>query len=362
MLKLWLPVVSMAGQSVSSPMEPPKSGLKPSSRLTSCFVVADVGGTHARLALAVGDVPHGRLLEATIRRYVCADWPSLEAIVADYLKRIAPLHPVAGLVCAIAGYLQDDKVINRNLPWTVSRQALVAGFGQRPVWLINDFEALAYATLTLGVDELVPMIEPFRSSSSPAGTRVVLGPGTGLGSAILIEAGDRVQVLPSEAGQMAMAPGAGRELQLFELFSRRGSYVTYEHVLSGPGLLATYQGLCELDGQQASVFSAPEVSRLALAETEPLAVEAMDIFCGLLGSLMADLALLLGATGGIYLGGGFVPELLAFLPRSSFRQRFFNKGVMQSYLQQIPVWGMQPAEYGMRGAAAMVGLGLIPVV
>lgn len=342
-------------------MEPPKSGLKPSSRLTSCFVVADVGGTHARLALAVGDVPHGRVLGDTIHRYVCADWPGLEAIVADYLKRIAPIHPVAGLVCAIAGYLQDDKVINRNLPWMVSRQALVLACGQRPVWLINDFEALAYATLTLGPTELVPMIEPSRSSNSPAGTRVVLGPGTGLGSAILVDAGHRAQVLASEAGQMAMAPRSGRELRLFELFSRRHSYVTYEHVLSGPGLLATYQGLCELEGRQSSVFRAPEVSRLALADAEPLAVEAMDIFCGLLGSLMADLAILLGATGGIYLGGGFVPELLAFLPRSAFRQRFFNKGVMQSYLQQIPVWGLQPAEHGMRGAAAMVGLGLIPI-
>ncbi|MHC1479410.1 glucokinase [Frateuria aurantia] len=324
----------------------------------SVFVVADVGGTHARLGITHAGQASGKVLESTIRRYVCADWSGLDAIVADYLQRTAMAAPASAFLCAIAGYLQDGEVINRNLPWPVSHRLLSEACGGMTVHLVNDFEALAYATLALDESELAPILRPAVTAKDSMGSTIVLGPGTGLGSAILIRGPAGLQVLPAEAGQMAMAPTTGRELKVFEQFARRHSYVATEHVLSGPGLLATYQMLCAFDGAAPNASSPAEVSELAHSNADPLAVEALDIFCGLLGSLAGDLAMLVGATGGIYLGGGFVPDLLKFLPRSSFERRFFNKGVMRRYLEQVPVWGLLPAEYGMRGAAVMAGLAM----
>lgn len=323
---------------------------------TSTWMVADIGGTHARLALASIVQGYGRLQHGSIRRYEVADWTGLEAIVSDFMACQKLPQPLAGFLCATAGYLQDGAVIHRNLPWPVSCRGLQSVCGEVPVRLVNDFAAFAHATLTLDETDRQSWLVPAGADPVSGGTVVILGPGTGLGGAILTQGRNGPQILPAEVGQVALAPGSARELQIFEYLSRRQAYVPVEQILSGPGLLATYQTLCHLEGRPPAASLPAEVSALALAGTDPLAVETLDIFCGQLGSVAADLAMLTGAGGGIYIGGSLVTVLARWLPDSSFSQRFYNKGVMRAFLQRVPVWGLAATDCGLRGAAVMAAL------
>ncbi|MGP1667589.1 MAG: glucokinase, partial [Rhodanobacter sp.] len=151
--------------------------------------------------------------------------------------------------------------------------------------------------------------------------------------------------------QIALAPGTEREQDVLRLLARDRDYVSYEDVLSGPGLLTLYRTLCTLRGITASLSTPADVSRAALDRSHVVAVEALETFCGLLGSFAGDLALLYGARGGVYLAGGILPQLRDFLKTSSFSERYFNKGVMRAYLEQIPVRLIEHGQLGVMGAA-----------
>jgi len=178
-----------------------------------------------------------------------------------------------------------------------------------------------------------------------------MGPGTGLGSAVLLPGQPRAQVLATEAGQVSLAPGNEREIEILRLFRRERAHVSFEDALSGPGLLKLYGALCELRGSPSRLLTPAEVTAAALAGSDGAAVEALEVFCGLLGSFVGDLVLLYGARGGVYLAGGILPQIQPFLLSSSFAERYFNKGVMRAYLQQVPVRLIEHGQLGVIGAA-----------
>ena len=127
--------------------------------------------------------------------------------------------------------------------------------------------------------------------------------------------------------------------------------MSFEDALSGPGLLKLYGALCELRGSPSRLLTPAEVTAAALAGSDGAAVEALEVFCGLLGSFVGDLVLLYGARGGVYLAGGILPQIQPFLLSSSFAERYFNKGVMRAYLQQVPVRLIEHGQLGVIGAA-----------
>jgi len=184
-----------------------------------------------------------------------------------------------------------------------------------------------------------------------SGPALVMGPGTGLGSAVLLPGHPRAQVLATEAGQVSLAPGNEREIEILRLFRRERAHVSFEDALSGPGLLKLYGALCELRGSPSRLLTPAEVTAAALAGSDGAAVEALEVFCGLLGSFVGDLVLLYGARGGVYLAGGILPQIQPFLLSSSFAERYFNKGVMRAYLQQVPVRLIEHGQLGVIGAA-----------
>ena len=243
----------------------------------------------------------------------------------------------------------DDAIINENLPWPVSIRDIRDGLGIRHLAVINDFEALAYATQFIDAGETRAIIE----AGAPAepGPVLVMGPGTGLGSAVLLPGQPRAQVLATEAGQISLAPGNEREIEILRLLRRERPHVSFEDALSGPGLLKVYGALCELRGSPARLLTPAEVTGAALAAGDAAAVEALDMFCGLLGSFVGDLVLLYGARGGAYLAGGILPQIQPFLLASRFAERYFNKGVMRAYLQQVPVRLIEHGQLGVIGAA-----------
>ncbi|WP_433853669.1 glucokinase family protein [Stenotrophomonas nitritireducens] len=313
------------------------------------FLAADVGGTHVRLGLIRAGSGEGRAIEIlSYRKYRCADHASLSAILSDFARHHPP---VEHCVIATAGYaLADGTVISANLPWPLSASRIRDDLGFQAVHLVNDFEAVAHAAAHIDGSQVLQLAGP---AEAPRGPTLIVGPGTGLGAAVWIPVGDRSVVLATEAGQASLAASTELEMAVLQQMLRNRSHVSIEHgALSGPGLLNLYNALCAVRGA-APVHATPDaVSAAACDGSDPLAVETLQLFCGILGSTIGDMALLYGVQGGIYLAGGILPKLGQFLIGSSFVERFLNKGPMTKALQRIPVKLVEHGQLGVIGAAS----------
>jgi glucokinase len=316
------------------------------------LLAADVGGTHARVGL-VSRQPNGASPVTVLRyqRYACAEWPSLTAVLQHFVTYLDAPAPIGQCVVASAGYVLDDAIVNDNLAWPVSIRDIRDSLALDQLAVINDFEAVAWATQFLTDADTLPVIEA--STPPQRGPVLVMGPGTGLGSAVLLPGQPHATVLATEAGQIALAPGSEREIEILRLFARERSHVPFEYALSGPGLRNLYRAICTLRGASPMLAEPNAITHAALMQTDAAAVEALEVFCGLLGSFVADLVLLYGARGGVFLAGGILPQIRQLLMASRFRERFFNKGVMRPFLQQVPVRLMEHGQHGVIGAAGM---------
>lgn len=336
----------------SPPMPAPRGAAEPGEP----FLAADVGGTHARIGLVLGTPGERQPVRVLhYHRYLCADWADLGSLLRDFVAQLAPAGHAAlqgrirCCVVACAGMVIDDAIVNENLPWPVSIAALRDRLGLVELAVINDFEAVAWATQFLAADETLPVLET--AQPAPRGPVLVMGPGTGLGSAVLLPRAGHAQVLPTEAGQIALAPGNEREIAILRVLARGRTHVSREDALSGPGLLNLYRALCELRGCAARLSTPAQISDAALAGDDAVALETLEVFCGLLGSFAGDLAMLYGASGGVFLAGGILPRILAFLRGSDFAARFLDKGVMRAFLQKVPVRLIEHGQLGVIGAA-----------
>ncbi|WP_045728050.1 glucokinase family protein [Xanthomonas sp. GPE 39] len=315
------------------------------------FIAADVGGTHVRIGLVARATSSGAAAAVELldyRKYRCADYPGLAEIIAEFLSGLSGPTPTHGVI-ASAGYaLEDGRIITTNLPWTLSPPEIRERLGMQALHLVNDFEAVAYAAASMDASEVLHLTGPRRAQRGPA---LVIGPGTGLGAAVWIPTACGAVVLATEAGHAALPAGSALELELVQRLLRTRGYVHVEHFLSGPGLINLYGALCELR-QATPVHTEPSaITAAALAGDDALAHEALSAFCGLLGSVVGDMALLYGIHSGIYLAGGFLPQIADFLAASPFVERYLNKGAMRPALEQIPVKLVEHGRLGVIGAA-----------
>ena len=312
------------------------------------FFAADVGGTHVRVGLIQAGSGSGPAIEVlSYRKYRCADHPSLSAILSDFASHNPP---VTDCVIATAGYaLADGNVITANLPWPLSSNRIREDLGFEAVHLVNDFEAVAHAAGHISASQVLQLTGPADAERGPT---LVVGPGTGLGAAVWIPLGDRSVVLATEAGQASLAASTELEMAVLQQMLRDRSHVSIEHALSGPGLLNLYNALCAVRGAAPTHATPDAVSAAACDGSDPLAVETLQLFCGILGSTIGDMALLYGVQGGIYLAGGILPKISQFLLNSSFVERFLNKGPMGKALQSIPVKLVEHGQLGVIGAAS----------
>jgi glucokinase len=317
-------------------------------------LVADIGGTNARFALVAAD---GRLSPPVVLK--TADHPSLEAALAAFLAGAAaehggPLALEAAALCA-AGPVEGGRVEMTNCPWTVSVEAVRRALGIERVALINDFTAVALALPGLSEDERHQIGGGVPEAGSPIG---VLGPGTGLGVSGLVPAPDGSWIaLSGEGGHADLAPSNPREIAvLSELMARHG-HVSAERVLSGPGLENLYAALAALDGRPAEPApDAREIAERARAGKCPIARETVALFCGWLGAVAGDLALILGARGGVYIAGGIVPRwrALGLLDEGLLRRRFEAKGRFRDWLAPVPLYLVTVPEPALIGLARLL--------
>lgn len=319
------------------------------------LLAADVGGTHARVGLITTSRRPGPAMELLrYRDYRCAEWSSLESILQDFVDDQSADTPAPGArarrcVVACAGYLVGDRVVSENLPWDVSLPVVAHAIGVDHVDFINDFVAMAWGVQC--VDAKDHYVVRDTCTPCPDGPVLVVGPGTGLGSGVFLRTPAGGHVLSTEAGHVALAPGNAREIAILESLARTRDYVSIGDVLSGPGLLNIYDAICQIDGHAAHLTIPAEITRAAEDLQDASAKEAVQVFCGILGSFIGDLVLAYGATGGVFLTGSILPKLLESLSSGPFSTRYLNKGVMRSYLQDVPVYVVEQGRLGVMGAA-----------
>lgn len=308
------------------------------------FIAADVGGTHARVALAQGTA-EGGIAVLRHARHDCAAYPSLAAVLRGFANDsgVAPTRAVV----AIAGLVDGDAVVAANLPWPVSIERTRNEAGLAHLGMVNDFEAVAHATPYIDPATATRLSGPEQAQPGPV---LVLGPGTGFGAALRLP-GPPATALPIEAGHAALGAGTAREIDLLRRLRQRWPHVDNERVLSGPGLVNAYVALCEIDGVAPRMETPEAIAAAAQAGDDAQAREALQVFCGLLGSLAGDLAVTLGARA-VYLAGGIPARIRPFLLASDFAARFRNKGVLADMLARVPVWLVDHGQLGLVGAAA----------
>ncbi|MFQ5953868.1 MAG: glucokinase [Kiloniellales bacterium] len=293
------------------------------------LLLADVGGTKARFALALGD---GSLADPLTLD--CASFPDLTAAVLHYLDQAtaAGERPRRAAI-AVAAPVTGDEVALTNHPWRFSIAELKQRLDLDRLVVINDFAALALAVPRLTPDDRLPVGGGTPAEGEPIG---VIGPGTGLGVAGLVPVPGGMQALATEGGHVTMAAADDRESAVLAVLRQRFGHASAERVLSGDGLVNLYQALATLERAPAEDLSPAKVGARALGGGSPLCAEALDLFFAMLGTAAGNLALTLGARGGIYVAGGIVPQYAARFATSAFRQRFEDKGRYRSYLAAIP--------------------------
>lgn len=305
-------------------------------------LVADIGGTNARFALldAEGNPAQIRVLE-------CADYPDLGAAIIAYLAKVRGAPPISAAI-AIANPVTGDHVAMTNHHWSFSVQALKAELGLSSLIVVNDFAALAAALPSLASKDLVQVGGDVAVPDEPIG---VLGPGTGLGVAGLIKSGPFWKPLAGEGGHVTLAAANDFESDIIAALRNRWGHVSAERILSGPGLSALRETIGALRHELAEPITPAEITRRALAGHDALCRETVTVFCAMLGTVAGNLALTLGARGGIYLGGGILPQLGAFFVQSPFRARFEDKGRFASYLSAIPCYVIHADQPALIGAS-----------
>jgi glucokinase len=333
------------------------------------FLAGDIGGTNSRLWLLESAGGDWRTVDAQV--FDSGEHPSFEAVLRQFLNR-ASWPRLASACLAIAGPVHERDGVQTvdvtNLPWRLDSRALAAAFSIPRLRLINDFQAIGHAIARLAPPDLA-VLQP--GAAHAAGPRAVLGAGTGLGQALLLSADGREQSIATEGGHVDFAPTDALQIELLGRLLERQPHVSYEHLLSGAGLVRLYEFVRArgVAAESVDVAHAMEredpaavITRTALAGSDRLCVEALDLFVRIYGAQAGNLALAAGATGGVYVAGGIAPRILDKLTDGSFITAFRAKGRMRGLLKAIPVRVIVNPAVGLIGAAACAaGLATGPV-
>lgn len=304
------------------------------------LLIADIGGTNARLALA----EPGTTEPLEERRYATADFRDFASVLAAYLDETKAA--ITSGCLAVAGPIGDDGRNARltNLPWTIDAAALEGRFDIGRLGLANDFAAAAMGITVAPAETLVPLRhgEPL-----PRAPRLVIGAGTGLGMAVLVRHGDGWQGLPGEGGHIAFAPLDDDQERVWRALRAQHGRVTCERVISGPGLAAIHRILA------AGELDPAAIAHRALVDGDAACRRSIDVFLGAYGAYAGDMALAVMARGGVYLAGGIAARLLPLLPASPFLDAFNAKAEHAALARRMPVAVATDDVLGLRGAACL---------
>ena len=292
-------------------------------------LLADIGGTNARFARLAGGAV-GRVTHMAV-----SDHGSFGEALNTYLASLPEAETIGAAIVAAAGVIRNGHCALTNNSWVIDAAELCAVYGFSTVRLLNDFEAVAWSLPHLAPDQLLAIGGAKAREGAPL---AAIGPGTGLGMSALLPHATGHLVLSGEGGHSTMAGSSAREDAVIALLRQRLGHVSAEHVLSGGGLENLHQALATLGDLALPRRRAAEITRAGIEGTCPISRAAIDMFCAMLGTVAGNLALTLGAKGGIFIAGGILRQMPEFLARSQFRARFEDKGRLHAYLEPISVW------------------------
>lgn len=314
------------------------------------WLLADIGGTNARF----GWLAEGETAVADVQTLPTADFADAAEAASHYLhgvaaRRGAGWHAPRAGAFAVATAVAGDRVSFTNSGWAFSRAATQQALGLGGLALLNDFEALALALPHLQGEQLL-RVGPACAPAAGA-VMAVIGPGTGLGVGGVVPAGGRWVALPGEGGHASLSAADDYEAALLAAVRREHTHVSAERLLSGIGLPVLHRAVAAVAGQPAEALSAEQIVERGLAGSDAHCVQVLDSFCALLGSFAGNVALVLGARGGVFIGGGIVPRLGERFTASRFRERFEAKGRFADYLRAIPTAVITDTLVALRGCA-----------
>jgi glucokinase len=315
------------------------------------IVAVDIGGTHARFALATLERGQPPVLAHVVKMATAAH-ASLEAAwgaYASHLGQALPKQAALAVACPIVG----DELKLTNNPWTIRQSTLPANLGLERHLLLNDFGAITHAIPHMCAQELSLVCGPDVPLANQ-GVVSVIGAGTGLGVAALIQKAGHKNVLETEGGHIGFAPHDSIDAMILERLQKRYLRVSIERVASGPGLAHIYEALAALEGTPVPLADDKTLWSWAISGEVPLARLALERFCMILGSAAGDMALAHGAHA-VVLAGGLVPRFLEQLKQSGFAKRFCAKGRFEGLMESLPVYACLHPDPGLLGAAAAFG-------
>jgi glucokinase len=326
---------------------------KVAGRERDVILVGDIGGTHTRLAiLEIAKEHFNFLAEET---FSSREESSLESALRKFLS--SHFHPIAHACFGVAGPVRHGRCEATNLPWVIDSQKLALQLNLPRVSLINDLEASAYGIAVLEVKDFEILNQGARDAQ---GNRAIVSAGTGLGETVLYWDGREDRPFPSEGGHADFAPRNHLEMDLLDYLLKRHSRVSIERVVSGQGLLNIYQFLKDTGRADEPAWLAAEINhndppkvitKNALEEKSPLCIQALELFVSVYGAEAGNMALKVMATGGVYLGGGIAPKIIAKLRDPVFMNAFTSKGRLKPLLQAIPVRVILNPKVVLLGAA-----------
>jgi glucokinase len=306
-------------------------------------LVGDIGGTNARFAL----VAPGKSELKNIKTLHCTKFETVQEAIKSYLSSINDAEIVSACI-ASAGTTHLDIFKPANNDWVINKSNVSSALNDIRVNWINDFSAQALATTTLKNNDIIVINQ---GAIQPERVRLVIGPGTGLGTCGLINSSSGWLPLPAQGGHSDFAPNSSLEIEIWTLLQKQFGHVAVERILSGPGIVNLYKALCQINSKEVLFNSPSEITSAAIkVNPDSISKETLHLFCQIFGSVTGTIALSTGCLGGIYITSDLVRNFLDFFIDSDFLKSFEDKGRLKYYMTDIPIFISKKENMGLIGS------------
>ena len=306
-------------------------------------LVGDIGGTNARFAL----VAPGKSELMSIKTLQCTKFETVQEAINSYISSIKDAEIISACI-ASAGTTHLDIFKPANNDWVINKSNVSSALNDIQVNWINDFSAQALATTTLKDNDVIVINQ---GAVQPERVRLVIGPGTGLGTCGLINSSNGWVPLPAQGGHSDFAPNSSLEIEIWTLLQKQFGHVAVERILSGPGIVNLYKALCQINEKEVLFNSPSEITSAAIkVNPDSMSKETLHLFCRIFGSVTGSIALSTGCLGGIYITSDLVRNFLDFFIDSDFLKSFEDKGRLKYYMTDIPIFISKKENMGLIGS------------
>ncbi|MDC3360556.1 glucokinase [Candidatus Thioglobus sp.] len=306
-------------------------------------MVGDIGGTNARFAL----VAPGKSELMSIKTLQCTKFETVQEAIKSYLSSIDDVEIISACI-ASAGTTHLDVFKPANNDWVINKSNVSSALNDIQVNWINDFSAQALATTILKSNDVIVINQ---GVIQPERVRLVIGPGTGLGTCGLINSSSGWLPLPAQGGHSDFAPNSSLEIEIWTLLQKQFGHVAVERILSGPGIVNLYKALCQINEKEVLFNSPSEITSAAIkVNPDSISKETLHLFCQIFGSVTGSIALSTGCLGGIYITSDLVRNFLDFFIDSDFLKSFEDKGRLKYYMTDIPIFISKKENMGLIGS------------